>query len=65
MFRDLKTSLASHAPIIQATNPRRVVVARARTMSAYVDSRGLVRSMPERIPLVKTRILSVVRIVLF
>ena len=63
MFRVLKTSLTFHAPIIQATNPRRVVV--ARTMSAYVDSRGLVRNMPERIPLVKTRILSVVRIVLF
>ena len=65
MFRVLKTSLAFHAPIIQATNPRRVVVARARTMSAYADSRGLVRNMPQRIPLVKTRILSVVRIVLF
>ena len=63
MFRVLKTSLAFNVPIIQATNARRVVV--ARTMSAYVDSRGLVRSMPERIPLVKTRILSVVRIVLF
>ena len=62
MLRVLINSWAFHAPTIQAKTAKAKSSLNARTMSAYADSRGLVRNMPERIDFAKTGILLVVRI---